>query len=32
MNLVYVIEDETRVLEIVIVNWKKFEQRSRGKS
>lgn len=32
MNLVYVIEDETRVLEIVIVNWKKFEQRSREKS
>lgn len=32
MNLVYVIEDEARVLEIVIVNWKKFEQRSREKS
>ena len=32
MYLVYVIEDETRVLEIVIVNWKKFEQRSREKS
>lgn len=32
MNHVYPVEDEARVLGIVIVNWKKFEQWSRGKS
>lgn len=32
MKHVCLVEDEARVLGIVIVNWKKFEQRSRGKS